>query len=197
MTNHLRKNSFIRPGQLPFSCGIVLAVLALIFMPAADAVAANKSATEDPIFAGADEFAHGATKTTEVNLGPDMLQMANGMSNGEMMKGMPPGMKNVNYIYVRKFEYAKPGQYKMADLQKFVKRLQGNGWKQMVQKTSSNYITGVYVRTDDHGESREMVVIKAEPTELKLVHLKGLDSTNEIGKTSSAAEPQLKNRPQK
>lgn len=197
MKTYLTRNSSIVPGQFQIRCGIVLAVMALMILPASFAASADKSAAEDPIFAGAEEFAHGATKTTVVNLGPDMLQMANGMSKGEMMKGMPPMVKNVKYVYVREFEYAKPGQYKMANLDKFVKRLQGNGWKQMVKEVSSDKITEVCFRKNDDGGDTEMVVIDAEPTKLDLVHIKGLGSMNEISKSGSAAEPQLKNRPRK
>ena len=143
----------------------------------AQAFAAGPAQVKDDLFAGTERFAAGAKDSTEVNLDKNMLGLAGGMSgmNSDMMKKM-------DFVVVRSYEYASPGAYKLADVEAFRKRLEGNGWSHLVKERSEKESTDVCVKTDHEGQMLELVVIDAEPQELNFVHLKGHMSMSDMMK---------------
>jgi hypothetical protein len=146
----------------------------------------------DDLFAGADKFSHGAKSTTEVNLDRKMLGMAakfaGSYSDDKDDKDDKDDAKLVNkleFVIVRSYEYEKPGQYNMADVEEFQKRLESGGWSHIVKARSATESTDVCVKTDDNGAFSELVVISAEPTELTFVHLKGHMTMDELTKAGA------------
>lgn len=159
---------------------------------------------QDALLAGTDEFAKGATETSEVNLDKNMLGLA--ATQAGKGKGMADLMEKMDFVYVRSYTYAKPGEYKMADVEKITKRLSGGAWSHLVKERSATESTDVCVRTDEEGQLSELVVISAEPTELSFVHLKGHVSLGDLRKLgqfdqwdnagAASGPPALKTRPQ-
>lgn len=161
--------------------GCVLAVV--LGLTSIQALAAPPK-QKDELFAGTERFAAGSKDTTEVNLDKNMMGLAAGMSG--LSAGM---MKKMDFVAVRTYAYAKPGGYKMADVDAFRKRLQGNGWSHLVKERSDSESTDVCVKTDHEGQMIELVVIDAEPLELDFVHLKGhmsMSDMMEVGKQYGA-----------
>lgn len=144
---------------------------------------------KDDLFFGADKFSHGAKSSTEVNLDKKMLSMAAKFAGSDSDdrdgkdKDDKDAAKLVNkleFVIVRSYEYEKPGQYSMADVEEFQRRLESGGWSHIVKTRSATDSTDVCVKTDDNGAFSELVVISAEPTELTFVHLKGHMSMDEL-----------------
>ncbi len=142
---------------------------------------------KDDLFAGADKFSHGAKSSTEVNLDRKMLAMAAKFAGSDpddkVDKEEKDGAKLVNkleFVIVRSYEYEKAGQYNMADVEEFQKRLESGGWSHIVKTRGATDSTDVCVKTDENGAFSELVVIAAEPLELTFVHLKGHMSMDEL-----------------
>lgn len=184
--------------------GMRMMVTTVIFLVAASLQALGAPQQKDELFAGTEKFAQGAKSTTEVNLDKNMLAMAG--KSGD--KGNKPGtdlMKKMDFVIVREYQYEKPGQYNLAEIEKFRKRLDNSGWSHMVKERSATESTDVCIKTDNGGEFSELVVIEAEPTELTFVHLKGHMSLDELIKAGgkygvapddSKKDPALKKRDQ-
>lgn len=159
-----------------------MSAVATIFLVAASVQAMGAPQQKDELFAGADKFAQGAKSSTEVNLDKRMLAMAGSLGdNGADKKGMDLA-KKMDFVIVREYEYAKAGQYNMADVEKFRNRLETGGWSHLVKERSATESTDVCVKTDSDGQFTELVVIDAEPMELTFVHLKGHMSMEELTK---------------
>lgn len=146
---------------------------------------------KDDLFAGADKFSHGAKSSTEVNLDRKMLAMAAKFASSDSDsddKDDKEGAKlagKLEFVIVRSYEYEKPGQYNMADVEEFQKRLESGGWSHIVKTRGATDNTDVCVKTDENGAFSELVVISAEPTELTFVHLKGHMSMDELTRVGS------------
>jgi hypothetical protein len=139
---------------------------------------------QDDLFAGTDKFAKGAKSSTEVNLDKNMLAMA-----GKFMDGDGDGDKQgqevaskMDFIVVREYEYAKAGDYNMADLAEFQKRLDAGGWSYVVKERNEHNSTSVCVKIDTEAKTTELIVIEAEPRALTFVHLKGHMTMRELMK---------------
>jgi hypothetical protein len=144
---------------------------------------------KDELFAGADKFSHGAKSSTEVNLDRKMLAMAakfaGSDSDDKDDKDEAKLANKLEFVIVRSYEYEKPGQYNMADVEEFQRRLESGGWSHIVKTRSATENTDVCVKTDENGAFSELVVISAEPTELTFVHLKGHMSMDELTKAGA------------
>jgi hypothetical protein len=163
---------------------LVSAVLLLFALGApafAAAVEEPDALQKDDLFQGTDQFAKSAKNVTEVNLDKRMLALMDkfGASSGTDKDQMNLA-KKMDFIYVRSYEFEKPGQYKSADLDAFRVRLDGPEWSHIVKERSKDEQNDVWVRTDDAGQFSELVVISAEASELNFVHLKGHMSLEEL-----------------
>ena len=159
-----------------------MAAAVMLFVVAASMQAMAALQQKDELFAGAGKFAQGAKSSTEVNLDKNMLAMVGRFGdNGDDKSGSNLAAK-MDYVIVREYDYAKAGQYHMADVEEFRKRLEDGGWSHLVKERSSDESTDVCVKTDKDGQFTELVVIDAEPMELTFVHLKGHMSMEELTK---------------
>jgi hypothetical protein len=160
----------------------VMAAVAVFFVAAASARAMGVPQQKDELFAGADKFAQGAKSSTEVNLDKNMLGMVGKFGDDGDDKTGSDLARKMEFVIVRSYEYAKAGQYNMADVEEFRKRLEDGGWSHLVKERSETESTDVCVKTDKDGGFSELVVISAEPMELTFVHLKGHMSMQELTK---------------
>jgi hypothetical protein len=163
---------------------MVATVLMAILSMTAGARALGGPQVKDDLFAGADKFSHGASSSTEVNLDSKMLGMAAKFA-GDDKGGDGDLVKKLQFVIVRSYEYEKPGEYNMADVEEFQKRLETGGWSHIVKERSAKESTDVCVKLDADGQFSELVVIAAEPLELTFVHLKGHMSLDELTKAGA------------
>jgi hypothetical protein len=143
-----------------------------------------------------DHLAAKAVKVNTVNLPGPTLQMARSYVHGPARHYM----RSLKGVYVRDYEFSKPGEYSRADLEGVLKQFRSGGWHAIV--TSENKQTGeisdVYVMSEG-GETIGMAVIDAKPTKLSIVNLVGSIDLNRLpglGNNSSNQPPKLQQRPQ-
>ncbi len=166
--------------------GMATAVLTALLTVTTGARALGDPQVKDDLFAGADKFSHGATSSTEVNLDRKMLGMAAKFGGEDKGDDKDSDLvKKLEFVIVRSYEYDKPGQYNMADVEEFQKRLDAGGWSHVVKVREAKESTDVCVKVDADGQFSELVVIAAEPQELTFVHLKGHMSLDQMMKAGT------------
>jgi len=120
-----------------------------------------------------------SVETVEVNLDGNMLRMASRFLNSKGKNSEEAAAKellqNLQGIYVRSFRFAGPGEYSLADVDKFRSQFNGGGWNKIVDVRSTRQggdNAGVYLKSDGD-QIQGIVVIAAEPKELTVVNILG------------------------
>jgi hypothetical protein len=138
--------------------------------------------TKDELFAGTEKFAQGASESTEINLDPDTMDMVgSGHKNAELAKKM-------KFMTIRTYEYDKPGMYKMEDVEAYRKKLEDGTWKCSVRVREKNESTDICSRIGPDHETREMVILTAEPKELTFIHMSGNMSLDDLSKAANGLQ---------
>ncbi len=129
-----------------------------------------------------------ATETVEVNLDQRMLQLASKYLDSNEpddveAKKIIQGLKG---IYVRSYEFAKPGEYSASELEPMrAQLLQSNEWSRIVGVKSVKDAENVDIFVKPEGDHfGGMWVISTEPTELVVVNIIGpinLKNLSELG----------------
>ncbi len=114
-----------------------------------------------------------ATNVNEVTMNKTMLAFASQFL--EKGDGRAKHLiQKLNGIYVRDYEFDKPGQYTTEDLQAIRKQFSGPEWNPMVRSRSKKGgdDTDIYMKMVN-GEVEGLFVLNAEPNELNLVYISG------------------------
>src|SRR5580658_8003681 len=142
---------------------VLVAVFAMGVMVQGAASAQNVAKAKDDLFAGTEVFEKNATDVTEITMDPDSLAMVNGKDKDKA--------HNTVLQTVRTYEYAQPGMYNMADVDKIRERLNTGDWHCSVRERhlKSGESTDICEkrRTDD---LHETAIIEVEPKELTFIH---------------------------
>jgi hypothetical protein len=133
---------------------------------------------------GLEKLAEKAKESAEVTLDSNMLQLASKFLSSKdpdqaKAQKIVSGLKS---IYVRSFEFAKEGEYSMADLDALRAQLQG--WSKVVSTKSKGESADVYFKAGSPGQLGGLFVIAAEPRELAIVHISGTLSPEDIAELS-------------
>ncbi len=143
-----------------------------------------------------DKLSSKASEVDDVNLEGPMLKLAAEQvrkkastvksEKKEMAANLLSRLKG---IYVKNFEFNKPGEYTKADLDSVMNQLQGGRWKSMVhvEEKNSGETTGIYVM-EEGGEIVGMAIIAAEPKELTVVNLVGPIDFSQLGGLGSLGQ---------
>ena len=130
--------------------------------------------------ASLEKLAEKAEQSVNVTLEGTMLRLA-----GRFLSGKDPDtgkarevFAGLESVHVRSFEFAREGEYNMADVDAVRAQLQSPAWSRMVGVRSkrSNGDAGdadVYVKIAGNGLLGGVVVISAEPKELTIVTIVG------------------------
>lgn len=133
------------------------------------------AAQEIKLPASLDRLKDKARETVDVTLDASMLQLAGRFlsDKGDQAKAkkLVSGLKG---IYVRSFEFDKPGEYEQADVDAVRSQLKAPGWSRIVGVTSkrSGENTEIYVKSEG-GQITGLTVIAAEARELTIVNIVG------------------------
>lgn len=122
----------------------------------------------------AKQLAARASNYTEVTLDRNMLQFASRfMDKSEDAEGKRI-ISKLNGVYVRTYEFEKPGQYTPGDLENIRHQFEGPEWSSLVRERSKNASddSDVYMKLVN-GEVEGMFVLNAEPKELNFVYISG------------------------
>jgi hypothetical protein len=120
-----------------------------------------------------------ASEVVDVNLDGPMLKLASKF----MVEDNDPDdrealevIKNLKGIYVKSFEFDKPGEYSQADVETIRTQLQAPSWSRImsVQSKRESENTEIYMMTGgDVQNVLGMAIIDAEPQELTVVNIIG------------------------
>ncbi len=120
------------------------------------------------------QLADRASTYTEVSLDRKMLDFASRFMDDKDDAEGKQIVKNLNGVYVRSYEFDKPGQYTAADLDTIRRQFDTPEWSSMV-KTRSRDATDdadIYMKLVN-GEVQGMFILNAEPKELDFVFISG------------------------
>jgi hypothetical protein len=129
-----------------------------------------------------DRLAAKAEESVDVTLDSNMLQLAGKFLSDKdadqaKAKQIVAGLKGIT---VRTFEFAKEGEYSMADLDALREQLKAPAWSRIVGVTSKTEITEIYLKQAEGSQIGGMVIINAEPKELTIVSLSGTISVDDL-----------------
>jgi hypothetical protein len=134
-----------------------------------------------------DKLAARASDSVDVSLEGPLLRLGTSFlsdtdKDQAKIKKLVGGLKG---IYVRTFEFKKPGEYSAADVESFRAPLHGPEWQRIVgvHSNEEGETVEVYIRSEAKGIGG-LAIIACEPKELTLVNIVGpidLDSLSELG----------------
>jgi hypothetical protein len=179
-----------KPSTIIALCLIALAALLL---PCAAARA--QSSPHFPVTLQ-KQLATRASNYTEVNLDRNMLAFASHFMDKEDDAEGKRIISKLNGVYVRTYQFSKPGQYTAADLESIRRQFQTSAWSPMVKDHSKDGSSDsdIYVKSEG-GEILGMFILNAEPQELDFVYISGpisLDDLSAMG--GNFGVPKLKIR---
>lgn len=140
-----------------------------------------------------DKLAAKASNVTNVTLDGSMLKMAGQQMEEKAAKSKSEKkafaanlVNRLKGIYVKSFEFEKPGEYTKADVESITRQLESGGWKSIVhvEEKKSGETTGIYVMQEG-GETVGMAIVAAEPKELTVVNLVGPIDFSQLGSLGS------------
>jgi Domain of unknown function (DUF4252) len=120
------------------------------------------------------QLAERASNYTEVTLDRKMLDFASRFMNDKDDAEGKRIVEKLNGVYVRSYEFEKPGQYTPADLDAVRKQFDTADWSTLV-KTRSKDATDdadIYMKLVN-GEVQGMFILSSEPKELDFVFISG------------------------
>lgn len=131
------------------------------------------------------QLAARASNYTEVNLDRKMLAFASHFMDKNNDAATRHLIEKLNGVYVRTYEFSKPGQYTAADLQSIRRQFQTSAWSPMVRDHSKDGSSNsdIYIKSEGN-EILGMFILDAEPQELDFVYISGpinLDDLSAMG----------------
>jgi hypothetical protein len=147
-----------------------------------------------------DKLAARASDTVDVSLSGSLLQFAAKFLSDDdkdqaKVKKLIAGLKG---IYVKSFEFKKPGEYSEADVESFRAPLHAPDWERIVGVHSNEEGENVEVYIKNEGKGiGGLAIIASEPKELTLVNIVGaidLDSLSELGGFSGIPDVEVEKK---
>lgn len=136
------------------------------------------------------ELAAKATNVTEVTLGKNMLEFAAKFMNGkdENQEATRRLIEGLEGIYVRDYEFEKPGEYSMDQVEQLRQAFETPEWSPMVRERERKRgeSTDVLMKMVN-GEPHGMFILSAEEKELSIVLILGPIRMDDLGKISGMA----------
>jgi hypothetical protein len=136
------------------------------------------------------ELASRASDVTEVTLGKNMLEFAAKVLNGksEDDAAVKHLIEGLDGIYVREYEFDKPGQFSPEEVDQLRKYFETSEWSSVVKERErkSGESTDVMVKLVN-GESHGLFVLSVEPKDLTIVLILGPIKMDDLGKLKGVA----------
>ena len=124
-----------------------------------------------------DQLTRLAAKAESVNsvaLDQSMLQLASGAVHAGKDQQVRHLLGQLKGVYVKDFEFAKPGEYSQADVNEILCQVEGHSWEQIVSSVNkrSHKTDAIYV-LHDANTFKGILIVSAEPRELAVVNIVG------------------------
>lgn len=135
-----------------------------------------------------DHLAAKADDVTNVNLeGPTLEMGRKFLPDKGMDKDVKTLVDGLTGIYVRSFEFSKPGGYSAADVESIRKQLNAPGWTKFIdvkerQKDEGSSSLSLIYSYVENGKMTGLAVLAAEPRELTVVNIVGPIDLSKLGK---------------
>ncbi len=148
---------------------------------------ASAASAQDFDFKTLDKLGAHAKSSTNVTLNSDVLKLASaflgsdGDKDGESLKSL---VGNLKAVYVREYEFDKPGQYDDAALEPLRAWLKQSKWNAIVDSREDKESTQVYFAPLINGKLGGVAVVDAEPTELTVIYVDGQLNPADLAKLS-------------
>lgn len=167
----MRRRVIFRVGvaALAMLAGLAVPVRAQNVMPFPDSLA--------------KELAARASNYTEVTLDRKMLDFASNFMNDKDDAQAKQIISKLKGVYVRSYEFDKPGQYTAADLAQIRQFFAGPDWEPMVKSRGKDESDDIYMKMVN-GQMMGMVILSAEPKELDFVYIDGQIRPEDLGAIS-------------
>lgn len=161
---------------------LVMLALAITLLPIAVAQGAK---IKMPDFSG---LADKARESVDISLDGEQLKSASsffgGGKGGASDAEFNELVKGLQGVYVKVFEFEKPGQYSMRDIETVIKQVEREGWKKLMSVREDDERVEMWMR-DDHADGG-FFFVASEPTELVMI--------NVVGKVNLASLSKLQGR---
>ena len=120
------------------------------------------------------QLAERASNYTEVSLDRKMLDFASRFMNDKDDAEGKRIVQKLNGVYVRSYEFDKPGQYTPADLDAIRRQFDTPEWTSLVKTRSRNASddADIYMKLVND-DVQGMFILDAEPKELNFVYISG------------------------
>ena len=134
-----------------------------------------------------DKLGANAKGSTNITLDGSMLKLASGLlasSGNDAIKSLINGLKGV---YVRTWEFEKPGQYAETDLEPLRAYLNSGPWSRIVdvkEKDEQGETSQIYMQPLPNNQLGGLAVISTEAREVNVVFITGVMNLSDIGKLS-------------
>jgi hypothetical protein len=131
-----------------------------------------------------DKLGANAKGSTNITLDANMLKLAAGLmgAGGDSIKSLIRGLTGV---YIRSYEFDRPGQYAEADLEPLRAYLRSGQWSKIVDvKEASKEASEIYVQALPNDQLGGLVVISAESKEVSVIFISGVMNASDVAKLS-------------
>jgi hypothetical protein len=142
------------------------------------AMAGVMAAQQVKLPAALDKLASKAKEVTNVTLGPELMGMATKFmdSNKPDQAEAKKIAGKLRGVYIRSYEFEKPGEYTEADYAEIRDQLKAPEWTNIISTRSSKEISEIYMHKDGG-----MLILSAEPKELTVVNIVGKITAEDLG----------------
>jgi hypothetical protein len=130
-------------------------------------------------FKSLDKLGANAKESSNITLEGDTLKLATSFLGDDKSP-----FKSLTGVYVRAYEFAKPGQYKESDLdpvRAYIKSLQ---WSKIVDVKESGETSEIYLQALPNNRLGGLAIVAAEAKEVTVVFISGNIAISDIGKLS-------------
>jgi len=131
------------------------------------------------------QLAARASDVTEVTLGKNMLAFAAKIMNGKDEDDVATRrlIEGLDGIYVREYEFDKPGEFSPDDVEQLRKYFETSDWSSVVKERErkTGESTDVMVKLVN-GESHGLFILDVEPKDLTIVLILGPVKMDDLGK---------------
>jgi hypothetical protein len=179
-----RRHFDIRQRFISMKKTFILSTIALLSIVPA-------SFAQDFDFKTLDKLGASAKSSTNVTLEADMLKLASGFLSSDNDKdavAIKSLVANLKGIYVRAYEFEKPGQYADADLAPLRAFLKQPGWKSIVDVREDKNLTQIYLLPAPNNKLGGVAIVSTEPTSVTVVYINGTMEMSDIEKLSRSMD---------
>lgn len=132
-----------------------------------------------------DKVGANAQNKTSITLDRNMLKLASGfLGNDDQNQSVKGLVKDLKGIYIRTFEFDKPGQYNDADLEPFRAFLRQGKWNRIVESREKGESSEIFVQAAAGEQVNGIAVVAAAAKEVTVVYIDGPMNMSDLGSLS-------------